>query len=71
MPDGITPDEGALYHDLATMLEEARNRVFEGTDERVDSMVAWCRRGPAGARVDDVEVTWEEPVGEAGFWVVD
>ena len=45
--------------------------VFEGTDERVDSMVAWCRRGPAGARVDDVEVTWEEPVGEAGFWVVD
>lgn len=31
MPDGITPDEGALYHDLTVMLEEARNRVFEGT----------------------------------------
>lgn len=31
MPDGITPDEGALYHDLVGMLEESRNRVFEGT----------------------------------------
>jgi acylphosphatase len=45
--------------------------VFEGTAERVESMVAWCRRGPAGARVEDVEVAWEEPVGEAGFRVVD
>ncbi|HUR24561.1 MAG TPA: hypothetical protein VM327_00915 [Candidatus Thermoplasmatota archaeon] len=31
MPDGITPDEGALYHDLVGMLEESRNRVFAGT----------------------------------------
>ncbi len=31
MPDGITPDEGALYHDMVGMLEESRNRVFEGT----------------------------------------
>ena len=31
MPDGITPDEGALYHDLVGMLQESRNRVFEGT----------------------------------------
>jgi DNA replication initiation complex subunit (GINS family) len=31
MPDGITPDEGALYHDLVGMLEESRNRIFEGT----------------------------------------
>jgi acylphosphatase len=44
--------------------------VFEGPDERVESLVAWCRRGPAGARVDDVAVTWEEPRGEARFRVV-
>ena len=31
MPDGITPDEGALYHDFLGVLEETRNRVFEGT----------------------------------------
>jgi DNA replication initiation complex subunit (GINS family) len=31
MPEGITPDEGALYHDLVTQLEESRGRVFGGT----------------------------------------
>jgi acylphosphatase len=41
--------------------------VFEGDDERVDSMVEWCRRGPSGASVEDVEVAWVEPEGEMGF----
>jgi DNA replication initiation complex subunit (GINS family) len=31
VPDGVTPDEGALFHDLVGLLEEARNRIFEGT----------------------------------------
>jgi acylphosphatase len=43
--------------------------VFEGDDDRVDSMIEWCRRGPAGADVRDVEVTTEVPRGEAGFAV--
>jgi acylphosphatase len=41
--------------------------VFEGEAERVASIVDWCRRGPRGARVDDVDVTWAEPQGEDGF----
>ncbi len=41
--------------------------VFEGDDERVESMVEWCRRGPGGARVEDVEVAWSEPEGPEGF----
>ena len=41
--------------------------VFEGDDEQVESMVEWCRRGPAGARVEEVEVGREEPAGEIGF----
>lgn len=41
--------------------------VFEGEDERVESMVDWCGRGPLGARVDDVDVTWADPQGEDGF----
>jgi len=44
--------------------------VFEGEDEPVESMVAWCHRGPAGARVEDVDVTWEEPAAERGFRVI-
>jgi acylphosphatase len=43
--------------------------VFEGDPERVESMVAWCRRGPRGAEVDDVEVVTEEPRDEQGFSV--
>jgi hypothetical protein len=30
-------------------------------------MVEWCRRGPAHAAVDDVELVWEEPQGEREF----
>jgi acylphosphatase len=41
--------------------------VFEGQPEAVDALVAWCRRGPPGARVDDVRVEVEAPSGERGF----
>jgi acylphosphatase len=43
--------------------------VFEGDDDAVDRMVAWCRQGPRRAEVDDVEVIKEEPQGESGFRV--
>ena len=43
--------------------------VFEGDDERVDSMIEWCRRGPSGAEVDDVQVTLEDPDGADGFGI--
>jgi acylphosphatase len=41
--------------------------AFEGDDERVESMVEWCRRGPSGARVDELDVVWVEPEAENGF----
>jgi acylphosphatase len=46
--------------------------VFDGDAERVQSMVDWCRRGPAGARVDEVDVTEEAEAEEArgGFRVL-
>jgi acylphosphatase len=43
--------------------------VFEGERDRVESMVDWCRRGPAGARVEELDVEPEEPDGENGFRV--
>lgn len=43
--------------------------VFEGPDGAVDQMVDWCRRGPDHARVDEIEIADERPVGEAGFRV--
>jgi acylphosphatase len=43
--------------------------VFEGPRERVESILRWCERGPRGARVDGVEVSWDVPRGEEGFAV--
>jgi acylphosphatase len=39
--------------------------VFEGAKENVESMVAWCRKGPPAADVEHVDVSWETP--EQGF----
>ena len=43
--------------------------AFEGDEERVQSMVDWCGRGPSGAHVDDVQVNWADPEGEQGFTI--
>ena len=45
--------------------------LFEGDPVRVDSMVEWCRRGPSGAHVNEIEVL-EEEAGQAerGFRVL-
>jgi acylphosphatase len=43
--------------------------VFEGDRDRVQSMLDWCGRGPSGASVDGVDVSWEEPANEDGFRV--
>jgi acylphosphatase len=43
--------------------------VFEGEPEAVDSLVRFCREGPRGAVVDQVDVADEEPEGLARFAV--
>jgi acylphosphatase len=42
---------------------------FEGPDEAVEEMLAWCRRGSPAADVDAVEVTDVGPTGAASFEV--
>ena len=41
--------------------------AFEGEPDAVEALVAWCRRGPHGARIDDVAVEHETPQGDLGF----
>jgi acylphosphatase len=38
--------------------------VFEGEEENVKSLIAWCQSGPPHAVVKDVSVTFEEYRGE-------
>ncbi|MEM1550403.1 MAG: acylphosphatase [Candidatus Bathyarchaeia archaeon] len=38
--------------------------VFEGDKEAVEAMIEFCQRGPPGAKVENVEVIWENPTNE-------
>jgi acylphosphatase len=38
--------------------------VFEGEEKSVKELVEFCRRGPPGARVTDVDLIWENYAGE-------
>jgi acylphosphatase len=52
---------------VANRSDGAVEAVFEGEPDAVAAMVEWCRRGPRGADVEDVEETSEEPEGLARF----
>lgn len=42
--------------------------VAEGPEGALEKFVAWCHKGPAAARVTEVEITDAPPTGEfAGF----
>jgi len=36
----------------------------EGPPERLEELIAWCRRGPPAARVSDVHSEWIDPLGQ-------
>jgi len=77
--------QGVWYR--GSMQEEARRRGLagwvrnrpdrsveaeaQGPRDQVDALIAWARRGPGGARVDDVAVTWQaDEEGDAGDFVI-
>jgi acylphosphatase len=45
--------------------------IFEGEKDAVDNILDFCRRGPPGAIVENVEVHWEPWTGEfQGFRII-
>lgn len=45
--------------------------VAEGPRDKIESLIAWCKSGPPGARVAEVAVRWEAPQhGFRGFSIV-
>jgi acylphosphatase len=38
--------------------------VFEGEEASVNELVEFCRRGPPGARVTNINVAWETRTGK-------
>lgn len=41
--------------------------VFEGRRELIEQAILACKTGPFGARITDIDITWESPLGEKGF----
>ncbi len=38
--------------------------VIEGGVDKIDQIIKWCKKGPPGAVVSNVETVWEQPTGE-------
>jgi len=38
--------------------------VFEGETDKIEQIVEWCKKGPPGAVVRNVETVWEQATGE-------
>ena len=60
---GEAQDEARRYGLTGWVRNLADGRVeaiFEGEKENVEKLIEFCRRGPTGARVTKVDVTWED-----------
>lgn len=38
--------------------------VFEGERDAVQAVIDWCQHGPDKARVDDLQIDWQNTTGE-------
>jgi acylphosphatase len=38
--------------------------LFEGEKKQLDAIIEFCKRGPPGAYVQKLDVTWEDCMGE-------
>jgi acylphosphatase len=45
--------------------------LAEGPEPAIDQMIAWCHRGPTGARVRDVEVERRPAEGRPGGFTIE
>ncbi len=45
-------------------LDGSVEAVFEGDQAAVEQTVNWCKKGPAGAFVNQIDVRWEKCSGE-------
>ncbi len=54
-------DELGLSGFVRNLPDGSVEAVTEGREEDVKSLIEWCKQGPRGARVDRVDVEWDEP----------
>ena len=44
--------------------------IAEGEKEKVEKFIEWAEEGPSTARIDDLEVEWQEYVGKFGSFEI-
>lgn len=49
---------------VKNLSEDRVEAVFEGEKPQVEQLVKWAKKGPPGAIVNDLDLSWEEYQGE-------
>jgi acylphosphatase len=76
--------QGVFYRDTCRSVAEsegvagtARNLpdgrvevILEGDPGAVEKVIAWCRKGTRGSRVNAVDISEEDPKGDSAFRVL-
>ena len=44
--------------------------VFEGEADKIEQIVEWCKKGPPGAVVRNVETIWEQATGDYNSFTI-
>ncbi len=59
-----------VYGWVKNCLDRRVEAVLEGEQAAVERLIAWCRRGPSFAKVQEVHIEWEDFQGEfSAFYV--
>jgi acylphosphatase len=61
---------GGLHGWIRNLPDGRVEAEVEGERSRVEALVAWCRRGPPAAEVDEVAVEWAAHRGDLGPFAV-
>jgi len=38
--------------------------VAEGEEENLKQLIKWCYNGPMLAKIDKIDISWQEPIGQ-------
>ena len=61
-------DRIGVYGWVKNLRDGTVEAIFEGNQDQVDTILAWCKEGPPSAQVSDVKLEWQDYTGEfSGF----
>jgi len=64
-------EELGLVGTVRNMPDGSVHVISEGEEESILRLIEWCKEGPPGARVDRVDVRWEDPLGRFSGFSID